>query len=113
MFQNKIAKLFLLFIIASLVGVFCFQIVSADQSRGMAMDRHGSSHNMMPCCRGDFGHLAIYDLPSIKSLLQLASLMLVIIPLVLILVTNNFSNLSYSLPAPPGPDLLSTIIKKE
>jgi hypothetical protein len=112
-FQNKITKLLLLFIIASLVIVFCFQIVSADQNHAMAMDSHSSSRNMMPCCGDDFGHLATYDLPTIKSMLQLVSLMLVIIPLTLILVTDKFSNFSYSLLAPPGPDLLLTVVKRE
>lgn len=119
-YLNKISKIILLFLAVTLIGSFCFQIVSANQEPIMAAQ--GSSHtksasaDMMPCCQESSGHLlAISDLPSTRYPLQVLSLVFAIIPAILILFSNKFSKYSYSYSflAPPGPDLLLTVVKKE
>lgn len=108
----------LLFLAVTLIGSFCFQIVLANQDP--AMVAQGSAHTksasseMMPCCQENSGHLlAISDLPSTKYPLQILSLIFVIIPVILILFSNIFSKYSYSFLAPPGPDLLLTVVRRE
>ncbi|HEX7586568.1 MAG TPA: hypothetical protein VF390_02965 [Patescibacteria group bacterium] len=119
-YLNKISKIMLLFLAVTLIGSFCFQIVLANQDPAMAAQ--GSDHaksassEMMPCCQENSGHLlAISDLPSTKYPLQILSLIFVIIPVILILFSNIFSKYSYSYSflAPPGPDLLLTVVRRE
>ena len=119
-YLNKVSKIALLFLAVTLIGSFCIQIVSADQSQTMVTQEFShtksTSSNVMPCCEENSGHLlAISVLPSTKYPLQVLSLILALIPASLILFENKFFKYSYpySSLAPPGPDLLLTVIKKE
>ena len=116
-YLNKISKIALLFLMITFIGGFCFQIISANQSHGMPMGEfspaQGGSNKMMPCCGDNGGHLMLFDLPPSKALLQLLSLAMAVVIVGAILICRNFSTVSYSLLAPPGPDLLLTVIKRE
>ena len=117
---NKISKIILLFLAVTLIGSFCFQIASASHNHGAVMQNFstsgGSAKNMMPCCEENTNHLALSDLPSTKNPLQFMSLILLVFASVgLVLSPNIFSNFAHSFSslAPPGPDLLLTVVKKE
>lgn len=110
----------LLFLAVTLIGSFCFQIVSADQGPIMVAKEFSHTKNassdMMPCCEENSGHLlAISDLPSTKYPFQVLSLLLVIIPASLVIFANKFSKYSYSFStlAPPGPNLMLAVVKRE
>jgi len=119
-FLNKISKILLVFIAVAIIGGFCFQIVSANQNPIMVAQEFShtksESSNMMPCCEASSNHLlAISDLPSTKYPLQVLSLILAILPISLISFTNKFSKYSFSFSslAPPGPDLMLAVVKRE
>lgn len=119
-YLNKISKILLVFLTLAIIGGFCFQIVSANQGSLTAAQEFShtksASSNMMPCCEASSNHLlAISDLPSTKYPLQVLSLILAIIPIILILFSSKFSKYSYSYSflAPPGPDLLLAVVKRE
>ena len=116
-FLNRVSKIVLLVLAVSLVGGFCFQIFSMNQNHAMAMSdfspMRGADKNMMPCCGENDNHLTLFDMPTFKSLIQILSLVTAVALVSLIIISRNFSILSYSFLAPPGPDLLLKIIKRE
>jgi hypothetical protein len=116
-FLNKVSKVVLLFLAISLVSGFCFQIFSMNQGHAMAMSdfspMRGAAKNMMPCCGESSDHLTLFDLPTSKPFIQILGLVTAVASVILIVILSNFSILSYSFLAPPGPDLLLKIIKRE
>jgi hypothetical protein len=120
---NKISKIALLFLAVTLIGSFCVQIVSANQSPVMVAKEFShtksASSDMMPCCEESNAHLlATFNLPPTKyplSILIVLLLSAAIATGLAVVFLNIFhrNSYSYSFLAPPGPDLMLAVIKRE
>lgn len=126
--KNKILRIATATLGIFLVSIFCFETVAAYQNNlVMPIQAHSykmdggdlsqpmrSADNMMPCCGDSEHHDLAIDVSSSKNFTrQLVALGSVVEPVDLAVSKNIFSNTSYELPAPPGPDILSAVVKKE
>jgi hypothetical protein len=125
-FTNKLARLFSLALIFFVISAFCFEAVLAAPQAEMPIEAHDyrgadfplpmtdNSKNMMPCCGDSEHHEVAVDISASKNFMrQLVALGSVVKSAELTVRKNIFSNTSYELPAPPGPDILLSVVKKE
>lgn len=115
--QKKIYAVFLFLGMLALLGSFCF--IAVNKAKADTMVEHGvesskTSAGLMPCCSDD-SHVLNSDVPIIKNnLLKLSAIQNSSISECTISDSNNIVfNLDDISSAPPGPDLLSSVIKKE